>query len=72
MLQTIKRTGPATFLAVARQGLFLIPLLLFLTPRLGLLGVQLAQPLSDLLSCLTAIPLQLRALRDLKAGPDQN
>ena len=68
MLQTINRTGPATFLAVARQGLFLVPALLLLTPVLGMLGVQAAQPISDLLTFSAAIPLQLMTLRDLKQG----
>ena len=50
MLQTIGRTVPATFVAMARQGIFFIPLvwLLSLSP-LGLLGVQMAQSVSDLL-----------------------
>ena len=68
-MQTINRTAPATFLAMARQGIFLIPILLILTPLLGMLGVQMAQPLADLLTFLAAIPLQLRLLRDLKQGP---
>ena len=44
MLQTMGRTGPATFLAISRQGIFLIPALLILTPLLKLLGIQAAQP----------------------------
>jgi len=68
-LQTIGRTWPATFLAVARQGLFLIPSLLLLTPALGFLGVQAAQPIADILSFAAAVPLQVRVLRELKAGP---
>lgn len=68
-MQTINRTAPATFLAMARQGIFLIPTLLILTPLLGMLGVQAAQPLSDVFSFLIAVPLQLRVLRDLKQGP---
>lgn len=67
-LQTIGRTGPATFVAVARQGLFLIPVLWILPPLLGMLGVQLAQPLSDLLTFCIAVPLQVKVLRELKAG----
>jgi len=34
---------------------------------LGLLGVQMAQPVSDLLSFLLSIPITLTVLRDLKA-----
>ena len=68
-LQTVDRTIPATILAVGRNGLFLIPALLILTPTLGLLGVQLAQPVADLLTFLVAIPCQGKLLRELKAGP---
>lgn len=71
MLQTINRTAPATFLAMARQGIFLVPALLILTPVLGLLGVQSAQSIADLLTFAAAIPLQLTALRVLKAGPQK-
>ena len=70
LMQTINRTGPATFLAMARQGIFLIPLLWILTPLLGMWGVQLAQPISDVLTFACAIPLQLRVLRELSAAPD--
>lgn len=69
MLQTIGRTGPATFLAVSRQGIFLIPALLILTPLLGLLGIQLAQPAADVITFLCAIPLQLKILQEMKSGP---
>lgn len=71
MLQTINRTAPATFLAMARQGIFLVPALLILTPVLGILGVQSAQSIADVLTFAAAIPLQLTALRVLKAGPQK-
>lgn len=63
MMQSIGRTVPATFLAIARQGLFFIPMVLFLPPFLDALGLQMAQSSADLLTFLCAIPLQLRVLR---------
>ena len=69
MMQTINRTGPATFLAMARQGIFLIPLLLILPPALNMLGVQIAQPISDIITFLCAIPLQRKVLRELADAP---
>ena len=72
MLQTMGRTAPATFLATSRQGLFLIPAALILTPLFDLLGVQLAQPVADVVTFLFAVPLQLRILREMKAGPPEN
>ena len=62
-MQSIGRAVPATFLAVARQGLFFIPAVLLLPPVLGALGIQMAQSAADLLTFLCAIPIQLRVLR---------
>ncbi len=66
LMQSIGRTVPATFLAVARQGLFFVPFVLLLPPVLGALGIQLAQSSADALTFLCAIPIQLRVLRSLK------
>ena len=65
LMQSIGRAVPATFLAVARQGLFFIPAVLFLPPVLGALGIQMAQSAADLVTFLLAIPIQLRVLRSL-------
>lgn len=65
-LQTIGDTGPATFLAAARQGVFFIPAVLILPRLFDLWGVILAQPLSDLLAFSVAVPLMLRALKRMK------
>ena len=63
MLQSIGKTIPATFLAVARQGIFFIPLVLLLPQFLGETGVQMAQSCADVLTFLCAIPIQLKALK---------
>ena len=65
MLQTIGHTVPATFLAMARQGIFFIPLVWILSSTLGLLGIQMTQMVSDLLTLACAIPIQLHSLRTL-------
>ena len=65
MLQTIGRTGPATFLAVARQGIFFIPLVLVLAHFLGIMGIQMTQMVSDLLTLGFSIPIQLKVLKEL-------
>ena len=69
MLQTMGRTVPATFLAMSRQGLFFIPLVLILSSTLGLLGVQLTQSAADILSLIFSIPIQLHVLRQISV-PD--
>ncbi len=63
MLQTIGKTAPATFVAMARQGIFFIPLVFILSNTLGFLGVQITQSVSDLLTLICAIPIQLYILR---------
>jgi len=65
MLQTIGKTAPATFLAMARQGVFFIPLVYILSRSLGLLGVEITQSAADMLTLACAVPIQLRALREL-------
>lgn len=64
--QTIRQTGKATFLSACRQGIYFLPLILILPGRIGLLGVQLAQPIADVLTCLTAAPLLIGFDRELK------
>ena len=66
MMQSMGRTVPATFLAVARQGLFFVPFVLLLPPVLDALGIQAAQSAADILTFLCAIPIQLHVLRGLK------
>ncbi len=63
MMQSTGRTVPATFLAVARQGLFFIPMVLTLPLLLGVTGIQMAQSAADLLTFLCAVPLQIHILR---------
>ena len=70
MEQTMGKTVSATLLAMARQGMFLMPLVLILPRFFGLVGLELCQPISDVLTLLLAIPLQLRILQELSA-PDR-
>ena len=64
--QSTNRTVPATFLAVARQGLFFIPVVLVLSAVLGMLGIQMAQSCADLLTLLCAVPIQIHVLKTMK------
>lgn len=64
--QTMGLTVPATFFAVARQGLFFIPLVWILTWALGLPGLQMTQMVADLCTFFCAIPVQLHILKRLK------
>ena len=66
MTQTLNKVWQASILAVARQGLFFIPVVLILPHILGPLGIQLAQPFSDVCSFLLTIPLTAGVLREMK------
>lgn len=74
MLQTIGKALKASIVALARQGLFYIPALLILAPTLGLLGIKMAQPLSDLLAFILSVPLAISVVKEMSARSemDQN
>ena len=61
----------ATIIATARQGIFLIPALLILPPLLGLRGIQIAAPVSDVLTLFLAYGIVSGIMRQLKAKPDR-
>ena len=65
MEQSIGRTVPATFLATARQGIFFIPAVWILLAAFGLVGIQMAQAVSDLLTLLCAVPIHIHVMRTL-------
>ncbi|MEA5040011.1 MAG: MATE family efflux transporter [Clostridiaceae bacterium] len=68
LYQNIGRVVGATLLAVARQGLMFIPVVLIL-PHLfstPLWGVYLAQPIADLFAFALALPLAVSMYRELK------
>lgn len=66
MLQTIGKAAKATVLAMARQGLFMLPALLILTPVFGLRGIECSQPVADIATFLLAIPMGLSVLREMR------
>jgi putative MATE family efflux protein len=67
MLQTMGKAIPASILAFARQGLFLIPLIFILEPLFGILGIQICIPVADACTFLLALPLGAKTLKnDLK------
>lgn len=65
-LQTTGKTVRASVLAMSRQGIVFIPVLLLLKTFFGLTGISLAQPVSDLLTFVMAIPFGLRGLKELQ------
>ena len=66
MEQSMNRTLPATFLSVARQGFFFIPLVLGLSAAFGVLGIQMTQMAADILTFLFAIPIHIHVLKTME------
>lgn len=66
MMQTCRKTIRANILAASRQGLFFIPLIITLPHAFGLLGVEICQAVSDLISLMVAIPIVWTAFREMK------
>ena len=64
--QSVGKAGRATFLACCRQGVCFIPLILVLPRVLGLVGVELCQPIADALTCFISLPFLLAFLRQLE------
>ena len=65
LFQTTGKAVRATVLAIARQGVTFIPCVLLL-PKLidpAIWGVYLAQPIADLITFLTALPMAVHILR---------
>lgn len=68
LFQTTGKALRATVLAIARQGMLFIPCVLLL-PRLidpAIWGVYLAQPIADLITFLTALPMAIHILKRFK------
>ena len=61
----------ATIIATSRQGIFLIPALLSLPPLLGLRGIQIAAPVSDVLTLFLSLGIVSGILRQFKTKPDR-
>ena len=71
LTQSIGFGGRATLLSIARQGIFLIPLLLVLPGAFGLIGIQIAQPISDVCTLVLTTIVISGVLRQLKTMPDR-
>ncbi|MBP3892695.1 MAG: MATE family efflux transporter [Atopobiaceae bacterium] len=68
LLQTSGKMWRATFLGACRLGLVLGPVVLVLPPLLGQLGVQIAQPTTDIITTLIALPMAYSMLKEMRAA----
>ena len=56
LYQSIRKAGVSSFLSLLRSGLLMIPTLLITTTCFGLVGIQVSQPIADILTGLISIP----------------
>ena len=63
--QSVGASGRATFLACCRQGVFFIPLIFILPRTHGLFGVEICQPIADVLTFLVSLPFLIAFLQQL-------
>jgi Na+-driven multidrug efflux pump len=64
--QYIGKPKRAILISLTRQLIFLIPLLIILPPKFGLLGVWISMPISDTMSVMLAAVLLFFQVRSLK------
>lgn len=66
LMQSLKISGKATVMALGRQGIFYIPLMLILPSVIGVTGIALVQPLADALSFALTIFLVTPTVKQLR------
>ena len=64
-LQSSGKSLHASITSAMRNGLFFLPVLLILSNLIGLRGIQMAQPISDVLTFLATIPFGVHYFRTL-------
>ena len=65
LFQSIGKNLVASFLSCLRAGLCYIPLIIILSMTLGLLGIQMTQMVSDILTSLITLPFIIHFFRNL-------
>lgn len=65
LLQSAGKYREASLVSSMRNGLFFLPLILVLPQHLGLLGIEIAQPIADLLAFLVTLPFAVCLYRQL-------
>lgn len=64
MMQTIGKSIRASILSMARQGIFFIPLIFILSSSIT--GIQIVQPISDVLTLIISVVLTISVIKELK------
>lgn len=72
MFQSIGKNGVATVLSAMRSGLVFIPAIMVLSRVMGLTGVEISQPISDVLTFFLSVPFLIRFFRELPKDDHEN
>ena len=62
LYQSIRNVKISSFLSLMRSGLAFIPVLVISTQFLGLVGIQISQPIADMITGLVSVPFTLHFL----------
>ncbi|MBQ3235351.1 MAG: MATE family efflux transporter [Clostridia bacterium] len=62
LFQSTFQAGKASFLSMLRSGLAFIPTLILLESLFGIIGIQISQPVADLISSLISLPFLIHFL----------
>lgn len=65
LFQSIGKSIPALVLSLLQSGLIFVPLCIILPHFIGILGIEISQPLAYFLSALVSLPMMLVFLRHL-------
>ncbi len=63
LYQSTRQAGLSSFLSLMRSGLMFIPTLIITTKLYGITGIQISQPLADMLTGLVSIPFIINFLK---------
>ena len=63
LYQSIRKPGMSSFLSLLRSGLTFMPTLLLTTSLWGLAGIQISQPIADVITGLISVPIIIRFLK---------
>lgn len=65
-LQIVGKSWQGTFLSAARQGIFFLPLIIIFSQAMGLTGIQITQPVADILTALCSVPFMTAFFKEIK------
>ena len=65
LFQSVGANLQATVMALFRSGIFFIPTIIIMSNVFGLIGIQTAQPIADVLAFMTALPMVISFFKRL-------